>query len=249
MSWKTTFTTYAQLSDPARLPLNVRVSHTERALSLFDKFPKAMYHLLVLPRVHESLTLKDLASLETVLNMDEGKAKGCLLMLKEESALAISMIEDEMVKTHGFKWKIWTGFHSVPSMDHLHLHVISSDLCSESLKNKKHYNSFHPSLGFFLHLDDVLSWFDLAEDEFRERASLQPRKYEILLKRDLRSWRTKEMFRTIPLLKSALQEEWEREKRQQLRSANALTQATQSLDTRSECPADKCVADVNTGNT
>ncbi len=97
MSWKTTFTTYAQLSDPARLPLNVRVSHTERALSLFDKFPKAMYHLLVLPRVHESLTLKDLASLETVLNMDEGKAKGCLLMLKEESALAISMIEDEMV--------------------------------------------------------------------------------------------------------------------------------------------------------
>jgi len=42
----------------------------------------------------------------------------------------------------------------------LHLHVISSDLCSQGLRQKKHYNSFHPKLGFFLHIDEVLSWFD-----------------------------------------------------------------------------------------
>lgn len=39
---------------------------------------------------------------------------------------------------------------------HVHLHVISGDLVSERLKNRKHYNSFHPTLGFFLHLDDVI---------------------------------------------------------------------------------------------
>ena len=27
------------------------------------------------------------------------------------------------------------------------------------MKSKKHLNSFHPKLGFFLHLDEVLSWF------------------------------------------------------------------------------------------
>ena len=43
---------------------------------------------------------------------------------------------------------------------HLHLHVLSNDLCSEKMKHKKHYNSFHPNLGYFLHLDEVLSWFD-----------------------------------------------------------------------------------------
>lgn len=48
---------------------------------------------------------------------------------------------------------------------HLHLHVISADLCSPAMKVKKHYNSFHPKLGFFIPLDDVLSWFD-AEDTF-----------------------------------------------------------------------------------
>lgn len=49
---------------------------------------------------------------------------------------------------------------------HLHLHVLSADLVSERMKNKKHYNSFHPSLGFFLHIDDVLSWFEAEPSYF-----------------------------------------------------------------------------------
>ena len=57
-------------------------------------------------------------------------------------------------------------------MEHVHLHIISSDLMSDCLKNKKHYNSFHPSHGFFLHLDDVLSWFELPDDEYRVVSSI-----------------------------------------------------------------------------
>ena len=52
-----------------------------------------------------------------------------------------------------------TGFDRICHR-HLHLHIVASDLFSDRLKHKKHYNSFHPKLGFFLHLDDVLSWFD-----------------------------------------------------------------------------------------
>jgi aprataxin len=86
------------------------------------------------------------------------------------------------MKRYGFKWGVQLGFHTVPSMEcahttliicpslmavyrHLHLHVMSTDFCAGGLKHKKHYNSFHPKLGFFLHLDDVLSWFD-AERSF-----------------------------------------------------------------------------------
>lgn len=57
---------------------------------------------------------------------------------------------------------------SIQSLDYIHLHIISDDLVSEKLKNKKHYNSFHPSLGFFLHLDSVIGWFDLPDVEFRK---------------------------------------------------------------------------------
>lgn len=62
-----------------------------------------------------------------------------------------------MIKTSGFSWPIRVGFHGSESMKHLHLHVISSDLISTALKNKKHYNSFHPKLGYFLHLDQVIA--------------------------------------------------------------------------------------------
>ena len=34
------------------------------------------------------------------------------------------------------------GFHAVPSMRQLHLHLISQDFDSACLKNKKHWNSF-----------------------------------------------------------------------------------------------------------
>lgn len=51
---------------------------------------------------------------------------------------------------------------------HVHLHVISSDYVSPSLKTKKHWNSFSPKLGFFLELKDVLEWFQLPEDAFKK---------------------------------------------------------------------------------
>ena len=34
------------------------------------------------------------------------------------------------------------GYHAIPSLSLLHLHIVSSDLESPALKNKKHWNSF-----------------------------------------------------------------------------------------------------------
>lgn len=51
---------------------------------------------------------------------------------------------------------------------HLHLHVYSKDLISDSLKKKKHYNSFHPSLGFFLPLETVKGWVEGGLSTFSE---------------------------------------------------------------------------------
>jgi aprataxin len=49
-------------------------------------------------------------------------------------------------------WRL--GFHSIPSMAQLHLHIITNDFNSEWLKTKKHWNSF--TSPFFLSLDDVI---------------------------------------------------------------------------------------------
>jgi len=46
------------------------------------------------------------------------------------------------------------GFHGKPSMRQLHLHVISSDFNSSSMKHAKHYNTFTTS--YFLEVHEFI---------------------------------------------------------------------------------------------
>jgi aprataxin len=183
MSDLTILRRYALKCNPASLPASVLLTHTATSLTIFDAFPKSIFHFLILPRVVTSLTSFELANLRTLLECDRERAKAVLSALSEDARYVTSMIEDEMMKRYGFKWGVQVGFHPVPSMEcahttfiiclslmavyrHLHLHVMSTDFCAGGLKHKKHYNSFHPKLGFFLHLDDVLSWFDAEHSYF-----------------------------------------------------------------------------------
>lgn len=188
MSNLTILRSYAQKSNPTSLPPSVLFTHTSTSLTIFDAYPKvrrtasmprcktvlifrhliqSIFHFLILPSVTPPLSVFDLASLRTLLKADKAKAKEVLTGLAEDAKTVKGMIEEEMMKRYGFKWNIWVGFHSVQSMEHLHLHVLSADLCSPSMKLKKHYNSFNPKHGFFLHLDEVLSWLDAEPSYFQ----------------------------------------------------------------------------------
>lgn len=68
------------------------------------------------------------------------------------------------------------GFHSVPSMNTMHLHVISSDLVSPLLKRPQHYLTFHPQIGFSLPLDRALDYVQQG----RATLPLTPAEYEAL---------------------------------------------------------------------
>ncbi|KAG7092306.1 hypothetical protein E1B28_008668 [Marasmius oreades] len=195
----------------SEFPNSILFAHTERTLTIYDAYPKAIFHFLILPRIRteSDLTLNELNSLKTLLACDQTRAKEVITSLKDVADTVKKDIESEMMKRYGFKWPIWTGFHASPSMQHLHLHVVSGDLCSTKLKNKKHYNSFHPKLGFFLHLDDVLSWFDSEPSYFTQMAKLDEKTYEKLLKEDLSCLHCGKSMKNIPTLKEHLQQEWE----------------------------------------
>lgn len=53
--------------------------------------------------------------------------------------MAERLIEKQEMTKDSFK----IGYHAIPSMQHLHLHVISKDFDSSALKTKKHWNSFN----------------------------------------------------------------------------------------------------------
>lgn len=95
-----------------------------------DGYNKAKFHYLILPN-------KRLHSIRDV------KAEH-LSLLKHMEKEAENLIKESPHKECNFK----IGYHSVPSMSQLHLHVISDDFCSPYLKNKKHFNSFNTK--FFL---------------------------------------------------------------------------------------------------
>jgi len=88
---------------------------------VLDKFPKAKFHFLVLPRVHDKspATLADLYSLKTLLKstgLDKEMTKEIILGLKEDAVQVKTEIEKEMDRMYGFTWPTWIGFHAVPSM-------------------------------------------------------------------------------------------------------------------------------------
>lgn len=89
------------------------------------------------------------------------------------------------------------GFHAVPSCRRLHLHVVSDDLDSVYLKNKKHWNSF--TTEFFLDADDVIKTLEEGK-----RLEYKVEEKEELLKRDMKCHKCGEVLRNIPKLKEHL---------------------------------------------
>jgi aprataxin len=103
---------------------------TAELVVAYDVYPKAVVHLLILPREHiqgpSSLTRQHLPLLQKMASL--GSHLGQKLCERDKSLVPCRL-----------------GFHAVPSMSQLHLHLISSDLRSDCLKNKKHWNSFTTS--------------------------------------------------------------------------------------------------------
>ena len=99
-------------------------------------------------------------------------------------------------KTCGFS----VGFHSAPSMRQLHLHVISRDYDSPSLKNKKHWNSF--TTPFFLDVDWVLDQFESMNNPNQQYLEYDVEAKEALLKEEMRCPKCRAMLPRMPDVKS-----------------------------------------------
>lgn len=149
-------------------------------ICIYDRFPKAKQHLLLL--VNDSKLTEN-----KVWRLSQTH----LPMLKKMKTIASEL-------TSTLTGDFLVGFHSVPSMDRLHLHIISTDFVSDSLKNKKHWNSFNSE--FFLNLDTVISRMENNEDILSHPVEY----YESLLKLPLHCPRCQCNFKTIPKLKAHL---------------------------------------------
>lgn len=168
----------ASMQDP-----KMQVYKDDRAVVIRDKYPKARYHWLVLP-------WESISSLKAVTQEH-------LELLEHLHAVGEKMIQQCPEKdTLHFR----LGYHVIPSMSHLHLHVISQDFDSVWLKTKKHWNSF--TTEYFVDSQAVIGMI-----KKKGRATIGNSGSE-LLKLPLKCHVCKQQQPTIPQLKEHLRTHW-----------------------------------------
>ncbi|CAM1508408.1 Fc.00g052560.m01.CDS01 [Cosmosporella sp. VM-42] len=213
----------AYLEDPTAYPPSRVIYHTDDFVVINDKFPKALIHTLLLPRSpkhnlqHPFDAFNDvefLAKVKTeVANLKKLVAKELQRKLgaysKSDAARQAVLNGDvepedgELPRGRDWEAEVVCGVHAVPSMTHLHVHVLSRDMHSECVKHRKHYNSFNTP--FLVNLED----FPLDADDPRRET-----KKEGYLQCYFRCWRCgKDFGHKFKQLKQHLDDEFEEWKR------------------------------------
>lgn len=205
----------AYIADPASYPSSRVITYSDAFVTIHDLYPKSSIHLLLLPR-DLSKNLQDpftaLADPVFCAQVQAEVRKLRMLVAKElkrrfgrDSALeqrreqALEKGEEEGHEGRDWSQDVMAGIHARPSMNHLHIHILSRDFHSDCMRHRKHYNSFHT--GFFIDVDD----FPLAEDDPRRdpgRAGF--------LNKEFRCWRCEKDFgKSFATLKRHLEDEFE----------------------------------------
>jgi diadenosine tetraphosphate (Ap4A) HIT family hydrolase len=138
---------------------------------MFDAFPKASVHLLILPKdtsIDSLEVLADMVESELTASPSPSSMPNSASLATESRGLRLLrhmlFIGDAIVRhikateptLQHLTFQL--GFHSVPSLKHLHMHVMSQDFeKGPALTNKKHYLSF--TTAYFLSASTVLREF------------------------------------------------------------------------------------------
>eukprot|EP00890_Picochlorum_soloecismus_P001036 jgi/Picsp_1/1933/NSC_05399-R1_fha-hit protein len=140
-------------ADPSHLAEEDCLYVDQMCVMLKDKFPKAKFHALVLARSPKLLCPQDIRSAED------------LEIVKHMKSVAIKVMND-----NGIPKSCKIGFHSVPSLPQLHMHVVSLDFNSPMLKTKVHWNSFTQK-DFFIDCRSTIN-LDMFRYNAQEKAAL-----------------------------------------------------------------------------
>lgn len=152
---------------------------------IYDGYPKAKVHLLLLSKP----TFMAVSDVTKLRREEHGER---LARLHVEARRIATKLEQDMP---GLCLRL--GYHSVPSMQPLHLHIISQEFDSSSLKTKKQWNSFTTS--FFLNPAEVETALQEQGRIFVDRVNA-----EALLKHGLRCHGCGAGQKNMPALKQHL---------------------------------------------
>lgn len=209
---------------PETFPPSTIVAHSPDFVVVNDLYPKSSIHVLLLPRSrlhtlqHPFDAFQDAAFLASVQaeitrvkalvakELQRRFGAGSAADVNRRAVLDgdVEPEDEELPAGRDWEAEVISGVHARPSMNHLHIHVLSREMHSPRLRHRKHYNSFNTPF-----LVDVAD-FPLESSDPR----LNPSR-EQYLKKDLTCWRCGRNFKNrFKALKEHLEIEfgaWRRE--------------------------------------
>jgi aprataxin len=125
---------------------------SKELLVVYDGFPKAKCHLLCLikPSFLDARQAKFVAGHE---DLDK--------LAWVHNFLRDTLVEKILSPMGRPMPSLLLGYHIIPSLEPLHIHIISDDLDSKCIKHKKHWNSFVTD--YFVEIDQVDQWIREAK--------------------------------------------------------------------------------------
>jgi aprataxin len=110
---------YALVKSPStQISPSTLLLDSPECIAIFDAYPKAKYHFLILPRYPfpHKCNIDYLNDLKALLGAPQDVRRAVVEGMRSMAGEVVEMIRDEMMKTEGFTWGIDLGFHAIPSM-------------------------------------------------------------------------------------------------------------------------------------
>lgn len=188
------------IKDPAHQSV---IYSDEHWVLIKDKYPKSSVHCLLLPRnpdFYPQHPYRAFSDPEFLQSTRDEVQKAVLIVCGELRRIHGSHSKTERIRIEamesddppevlppGRDWNkdVLVGVHGYPSMNHLHIHILSKDRFSPCMKHAKHYNTFQTK--FFVPLDD----FPLDENDPR----WQPERLKEYTDGDLICWKCGRNFK------------------------------------------------------
>ncbi|EGV60605.1 aprataxin-like protein [Yamadazyma tenuis] len=153
MSFADAFQTY--INNP-EICKKITLYNDDTVIIIKDMFPKSLRHYLVIPKspavthAHPLKVFNDNVKLYDILEDYVQLTKQYIT----DDLVKFGLLEDDPETIKQFKQTfIQCGVHSIPSLNNLHIHVMTRDFNSPRLKHKKHFNSFNTR--FFVDFEDL----------------------------------------------------------------------------------------------
>eukprot|EP01083_Nonionella_stella_P217113 779640_1 len=182
--WKNALDVYVQKERDAKYNKCV-FYEDDKFVVIYDRYWKAKIHLLIIPRV----------KVTSVYDLDPMNADHIEMI--EGMIARAEWIKSGILKRNTEIHQIKYGFHAIPSMNQIHCHLISDDMDSVNMKQKKHFHSF--TSNYFVPAKVMLKVLKVEHKKFKINKTY----YSNLLKQNLKCHFcfNDRIIKTMPALK------------------------------------------------